>query len=213
MRAAIPSSHMATDITALAGVLRIDTHHGDTYELGLVLDKEAQLRKGPAGHSGALRLPEPRPLADILEIFQGNATVGALGCRNERLTNAMVGISTKPGFSPCGTFQGPADVLGTLARHLGVVRSFLQPLPTPAIARATRFDACAAVCDPVTRGGQIDHAQVNPKKVGRRKGRPIRDLDDHQQKPLAVLTHDQMALPGFMSVEALLMVGTNQERH
>ena len=39
-----------------------------------------------------------------------------------------------------------------------------------------------------------------------------RPLDDHQQKPLAVSTHHQMTLARFVGIEALLVVGANQER-
>lgn len=85
-----------------------------------------------------------RDRADVLEILQGNATSGALGHHNERLTDAVVNITTKPRFSACHALESTADIFRAFALHLGVVRRFLQALPTPGIARATGFNLVSA---------------------------------------------------------------------
>jgi len=204
---------MPTRTALLTGVLRVDQHDRNACELRFVLDKEAQLGEGPAGHPGALRLPKPGPLADVLKIFQGDAAFGALGRRNERFAHDVVRVSAKPCFPSGVALQRASNVLGAFAAHLGDMCGPLQPLTVLGIPRATGFNVFAAVRGAVRGRCQIDDPQVDPEKICWRDRRPIRHLNHDQQKPLAIFTHHEMALPWLVGIEALLVVGTNQERH
>ena len=154
---------MPAQTALLAGVSRINHHHRHTCKPGLVLDKEAQLCKGPAAHSGALRLPELRPTAEVLEIFQGQPALGACSSRNERFTDAMVHVSTKARFSAARPLQRTSNVLRALGVHLRHMRGTLQSLTALRIARATGFNTCSAVCRAVRCCRQIDDANIHPR--------------------------------------------------
>ena len=82
-----------------------------------------------------------RVRAGCPEVFQGNPFPVACGRRNERLTDAMIGVSTKPRFPSGGALERPTNVLGTFAVHLGHVGRPLQPSPALGVARATGFNA------------------------------------------------------------------------
>ena len=194
--------HMGTDIALLARISWIN--HDDRHPgfLSLVLDEETQLSEGPAGHLGALRLAKPCTCADALQIFQGQTALGVLRCRNERLTDPVVRVPAKRCFAPCHTLQCTADVLGTFAVHLTHMGSPLQALPASGVARPTRFNVRTAVRGGIARGGQVDHAKVHAKKIGRLHGRGIRKDDGRIQIPVPISV-DNINLP----VQTLQMPG------
>ena len=79
---------MPTGATALAGIARVNVDHAHTCALCLVGDKLAQLPKGPIAVSRSLFCAtNPYPLADALQVFQGNPASGALGFCNESLAD------------------------------------------------------------------------------------------------------------------------------
>ena len=78
MSTAITPGDMPTGTALLTRMLGVHHNHRDTSQSCLVLDKAAELRKGPAGHTSPLRLPERSPLADAFEVFEGDARVECL---------------------------------------------------------------------------------------------------------------------------------------
>src|SRR5439155_2228855 len=74
LAASIGRCNMSANMTLLARMLGVHQDHRDTRQARLVLDKAAELCKGPARHTSPLRLPERSPLADAVEVFEGNPT-------------------------------------------------------------------------------------------------------------------------------------------
>ncbi len=196
LTATIRLGSVGTNVALLAGIRRVHQDHGDTSQHRLVLDERTQLCKGPARHSGALRALKPRPSADVLEVFQRNTAHGALGDRNECLADTVIDITAKPRFPVCQTLEGTSDGLGPFPALLTGRRSLLQPLSALGITRAAGFNLLSAMCCAIARRGEIDHTQVDAKKVCRREERAIRDLDDDEQEPLLLIPQHQMTLPG-----------------
>jgi hypothetical protein len=150
--------NMAAYIAPMAGVPRIDDDHWDASEVGFVLYEAAQLVKRPAAHPGTLRTPKPRPFADATEIFQSNAALGALGFRNECLTDDVVDIAAKPLFMVCRTLQCTTDVFRTLAVLLTRRCSLLQLLPTSGVLSPTHLNLSSVVRGAIAGRHQVHHA-------------------------------------------------------
>src|SRR5207248_2753550 len=75
---------MPAGATALAGVGRIDQRYWHPHPLRLVAEKRPQLPKGPIVVPCSLCCaPNPRPLANMRQIFQRNRPLRAFGFRNE----------------------------------------------------------------------------------------------------------------------------------
>ena len=204
-------SHMPTLAAPLAGVPRINQHDWYASELCLVLDKVSELVKRPPCHFGALRLPKPRPTADILQVFQGYAAFGAFGCRNERLADTVIDIPTKTGFFLSHSLQRTPNILRPFAIHLRHMRGTLQPLTALRIARATGFNARTAVGSAVRGGCQVDYAQVHTHHVLWLNRRVFRHVDGTQEIEHAIPQH-QIGLPLDTPLPRLL-VGATQKRH
>src|SRR4051794_12407778 len=83
---------MATRTAGAAGITRVDGNHENPGELCLVFDEAAQLEEGPASHACSLSLRKRCPVADPLEVFQGDAATGVLSVRDELLGNLVVHI-------------------------------------------------------------------------------------------------------------------------
>lgn len=206
------SCHMVAETTALAGMPRVHQNHWDASQACLVLAKAAQLGKGPSRHLGVLQLPEPNRTAAVLEVFRGKTTVGACGRRNERLTDTMLHIPTKASLPVCRALPGPSDVLRAFHVPLYEMDRPLQPLSPSCIPCTAGLNTSATVPGASTGGGKVDHAKIHTKDVRGGGQRAIQDLYDDQQKPLAIVTHDEMTLPGLMFHEACAMVHPNQKR-
>jgi len=191
---------------------RVHQNHWDASQACLVLAKEAQLGKGPSRHLSALQLPEPNPTADVLEVVQGKTTVRVCGRRNECLTDTMLHIPMKAGFPVCRALQGPSDVFRAFPVPLYEMGRPLQPLSPSCIPCTAGLNTSATVPGAATGGGKVDHAKIHTKDVRGGERRAIRDLYDDQQKPLAIVTHDEMTLPGLMFHEARAMGHPNRKR-
>ena len=124
----------------------------------------------------------------------------------------MVHITAKTGLTPRRPLQSPADVLRALAVHLAPVCGFLQPLSPPCITQTAGVYSRTAVRRAIARGGKVDDAQVHTHEVGYGERGVVRQLDDHQEKPPAIVSQHQMALAlGFR--KALPLVGAHDKRH
>lgn len=80
------------------------------------------------------------------------------------------------------------------------------------VSRVRQASTPAPVPGAATGGGKVDHAKIHTKDVRGGERRAIRDLYDDQQKPLAIVTHDEMTLPGLMFHEARAMGHPNRKR-
>ena len=211
MSLSIGSRDMATHIAFLTRMPRVHQDQRDAYKLRFVLNKASQLAKRPPCQSGALRLPKPRPLADTSEVFQSYRALGALGNRNERLTNTVVHISAETCFFPRHALQRTSNVFGPRAVHLCQSSSPLQPLATLSIPATTGFYARSAVRCPIASHCQIDNAKVNTHHVLWLNGRIVWHVDGAQQIEDAIPQH-QISLSLDTALSGLVVRPT-QERH
>src|SRR5215831_958522 len=98
-------AHMIAFRTSPARVTRdyrLQFHSG---ERRLVLDIPSQLRKCPLTHAISLLLPEPCPVSDAFEVFDGYSSTGVCSFSNDLLCNRMVGIRFKAPLSTRERFQ------------------------------------------------------------------------------------------------------------
>src|SRR5687768_10996304 len=76
----------------LRRVARIDRDQRDPGYIRLVGQEVAELRECPRAMSRPLRLTDLRPLADTLEVFNGETSTGIGSLPNQRLTNDVVHV-------------------------------------------------------------------------------------------------------------------------
>lgn len=87
-----------------AGVPGVDEDDRNPGQKGLVHDERTELGKRPAVHPRPGLFAEPVPVADPLEVFQGDPASGALGTFDEGFGNAMIYVFHVPGFFPGQVF-------------------------------------------------------------------------------------------------------------
>jgi hypothetical protein len=68
----------------------IDRHDKDARQPGLVLHEGPELEERPAPGAGPLRPGNRRPLADPLEILEGDAAIGAFGLGDEPFADGVI---------------------------------------------------------------------------------------------------------------------------
>ena len=87
------------DATALrarsARVARVHCDETHARERGLVRQERTQLEERPRVQRAPLGLPDRYPIADAVEVFDGNAASGALGLTDEMLADAVVGMAVE----------------------------------------------------------------------------------------------------------------------
>jgi hypothetical protein len=187
---------MSTLGTSPAGIPGIDRDHGDTSQCGLVLDKRPQLEKGPTRESITLFSASSRDsVADAFEIFEADSPSGALGGLHDLLGDAMILVTTEPGFLCLGPFRSPANVLGPLACSPFGTRGFAQRLATLAVMTASGIDFLAGELVSVLGHGDVYHAEVNTHEVCRGNWRSFRNINRDEQKPFSIVAKYQVGLP------------------
>lgn len=212
LRWAVACIGVSTDCAHLAGVGRVDANDIDACLYGLVFDKCAQLAKCPATHPRSLCPAKPCPVADALEVFQGNAACGVFGLGNERFRNTVVFVGAKSPLFPRKCFEFPADALGARPATLSGGSSLLQAGAQRVLLAPDGFDRITAVVLSVTVGGDVGHPKINANKVCRWRLDAVRHIDGHEQKPLAILAPDEIALPLGVG-KALLLIFAHDHGH
>jgi hypothetical protein len=122
----------------------------------LVADFVFQVIERPAMQGGSLRLSNRYPVADAVEVFQGDAALSALRLSHNALADTVVGIFGKTAL---------------LARQLAEqapcrLRAFLLQLTaqTP-MAVADVVDVAPLVDLPIVVYRKVDDATINPQKL------------------------------------------------
>src|SRR5215475_9998083 len=190
-------THMIAFRTSPARVSRVYRLHFHSRQRSLVFYIPFQLRKCPLTHAISLLLPEPCPVSDAFEVFDGYSSAGVCSFDNDLLCNRMVGIRFKSSLSTRERFQFTFDVQWPLAAALLLCRFSLKRSFHFSIMLSRSFDIIALMHLAVAVNREIYHAEIHSDEIGRRLRRDIRYLNGHQQKPLAVLTLYQIALAVF----------------
>src|SRR5215467_11306459 len=198
--------------TSPARVSRVYRLHFHSSQRSLVFYIASQLRKCPLTHAISLLLPEPGPVSDAFEVFDGYPSTGVCSFGNDLLCNRVVGIrfkaplSTGEGFQFTFGVQRPFSA-ALLPCHFSLKRSFHF-----SIMLSRLFDIISLMRLAVTINGEIDDAEIHSDEIGRGRRRDVRNLNGHKQKPLAVLTLYQIALAMF-SIESFGLVIAHDDRN
>lgn len=185
-----------------AGVPRVNCDYGDTGEQSLVGDEGAQLEERPASMSSPLTTPNGYPVADALEVFEGDATSGAFGLGHETLTDAVVLDRAKAGLLAREFLQVPLGRLGA---------GLLQGLAEGVVADANGFDLSAGMSFAVGIDRDVADAEVNAKEALWVDGGTIRDVDGDVEEELAIAV-DEVGL-STSGVEFGAVVGADGDRN
>src|ERR1700733_15439779 len=139
-----------------AAVAGIDRDQENTRQRSLLAQKDAKLMERPTAQSGRLLFPNRYPVVDALQLFQGDAALGAFGLGNDLLQDAVIHVSSEASFFATELFELP----------FGAARALLLQF------RAQRTSAIANLVDLASRqllaiggGGDGFDAEINPRKV------------------------------------------------
>lgn len=115
----------AANMARLAGVGRVDQHHGYASIQSLVGNELSQLKEGPGLLAVAVLLPASGPLTDTGQILQGDSPVGASSLVNDPAADHMVDVRGVLAFLTRQPFQKAACAFCALSLygtpHLWVV--------------------------------------------------------------------------------------------
>ncbi len=114
----VRAGHVPAAGTGLGRVVRIDVYHGDAGQAGLVLDEGPELAEGPAVERGPLSATNRDPLADPLEVLQGECPAGALRAGHELLGDTVIDIGLKAPFLPPAEPEAPRRRPGAFGLEL-----------------------------------------------------------------------------------------------
>ena len=162
--------------TLPAGVPRVHGNQRNTRQLCLVDQERTQLGEGPTMQNGTLLTPSPDPLADAIEIFDGNAAPGAFGGFNDLLTDHVVDVFGKTKLLARQLLQPALGGAGLL---------LLQPRPQPAMPVSNALHFAAAVPLAVAGGSNLRNSEVYAKELANSRYLRLCDLARGHQKPFA----------------------------
>jgi len=187
--------NMTTLRTGLARVRRINGNHGNSSQQRLVLDIRALLVERPGMQSCSLSATGRYPLADSLEVFQGDPTSGALRLLHDCLADPVVDISPETSLFAGNLSKLPLGSLGALllevSASVGVPASYLLKVaPRVRVAIGIRgeihdpeIDSQKIVCGPP--GLHFNFAGDNEKPLARLCSGEI-DFSDTRLQHLAM---------------------------
>ena len=125
----------------------------------------------------ALRPASPYPIADTLEIFQGDAATGAFGRRNDAFGDAVVYMASKVRFLTSTFLEQSLGTLGALG---------LETFAQAPMASSMTIDLPTAVNLAVGIGGDVDDAEVHAEVVFHVDGIGCLDFAGDEQVPVAI---------------------------
>lgn len=163
------------------GVPRIDDHDLHSSLQCLVGNELAHLMKRPPHVHRTLSLPNGYPVADAVEVFQGDATRGALSLANECLADAVILDETKTGLLA-------RELLQVTLGRLGV--GALEPMAETGVSLSNGLDLGTGVVLPVAVGGQVANAEVDTEPAFGVNRRSFRNLHGDVEVELPLAGHE-----------------------
>ena len=103
---------MPTDAARPAGVARVNRHYHDSGQCRLVGQERTQLIERPARMPISLGLLNRDPVADAIEILDGDRTPGCLSFSDDLLADAMVLIAAVVRLPLANLGEPPSGTLG-----------------------------------------------------------------------------------------------------
>jgi len=171
--------------TGLARVRRVDGHQQHPSKRCLVLEEGTLLEEGPAMQTCSLSASGRYPVANTLEILQGNAAAGAFCLLHESLADPMVDVSPETSLSSGNLPELPLRRPGP---------SSLQVASAVGVGTPDAVDIVARVDLSITVGGEVDDTQVHTEEVVRLDHGALSDLAGNDEQPLAGPGEDEVDL-------------------
>src|SRR5882672_1436360 len=157
----ILSTYMIAFGTSLTCVTRVYRLHFYSRKRRLVFYIPSQLRKCPLTHAISLLLPEPCPVSDAFEVFDGHSSTGVCSFRNDLLCNRMVGIRFKAPLSTRERFQFTFGVQWPFAAAFLLCRFSLKRSFHFSIMLSCSFDIIALMHFAVAVNSKIYDAEIH----------------------------------------------------
>src|SRR5262249_15087145 len=197
--------HVPTLRARPARVARIDGDDWNSRQFRLVFNESAQFGERPFRHLVSLSLPEPSPFADAGQVFKTDPALGVCGLLNDSSRDAMIFVRFKPALLAGESLQFSLDVLRARAA------SFHFPgLPTQRTSDlisllAYFFSFGVGIDIAVIVGGEINHSKIHADELRRSNLGSFGHVRGDEQKPLAVLTADDVTF-SFRQTEAFALI-------
>ncbi len=167
---------MPTFGTRSGSVSGIDKENRNSGELRFVLDKAPKLRERPTMQRAPLAASSRNPLANALQVFEGNATIRVLRLAHDALGDCMVYMSSHPFFFLASLLQ----------KALGCSALFrLKPIAHAGVTMTQTSKLSTAIDLPVRVSRDVLDAEVNPNPTLGCAGPWLLDLYRSEQVPLA----------------------------
>jgi len=191
--------HMAATWAGAAGVSRVNEDCGDSREPGLVLDEGPELVEAPRAVDATLAATLNRdPLANTLQVFEGDSSEGVLGLRDQVLGDKMIHVSGESRFLS-------TPLLEQTFRGLGVLG--LQSGSELGVSAPESVELSASPCFSVAVHRYVSDSEVDPKPiislVGSWFGRVHHDCEIERSLP-----KDEVCLSD-LAVEPRFLVGAD----
>ena len=145
----------------------------------------------------------PYPAADTLEILQGDTAIGAFSIGDDLLRNDMVDVLGESSFLPASFDE----------KSLGALRPLvLEALAQPVGASAQTVDVAPGEVLPITRGCDVDDADIYAKPSERLTLFGVGDVDTDEEVELLVAQHEVSLAPFVLEQDSLRMPQTKETR-
>src|SRR5215510_8617629 len=162
----ILSTHMIAFWTSPTRITRVYRLHFHSGQRRLVFYVPSQLRECPLTHAISLLLPEPCPVSDAFEVFDGHSSTGVCSFRNDLLGNRMVGIRFKASLSTGERFQFTSGVQWPFAASFLLGRLSLKRSFHFFIMLTCSLDVIAHMRLAVAINGQIYDPEIHSDEIG-----------------------------------------------
>lgn len=159
-----------------ACVARVDCDERNAAKLRFVRNESAKLVERPSVMRAPLRPANRYPIADALEVFEGNTACGAFGLAHDRLRDAVIdggneALLARPAF--------PQKPLGALGPFL------LKPLSQAMVSVTKPVQVPAAECLAIAISRNVDNTEINAKPTFRVERLRLGHVARADQEPLA----------------------------
>lgn len=190
----------ATSGTGARCVARIDRDHRHAVQLGLVLDKAAELEKRPAMQGCSLRPTNRYPITDTAKFLYGDSLIGVFGLSDNAFADVVVCPSSELPFLTGELFQAAARGLRTFG---------LELLAQLTMAKPNVLDRLALVDRTVTINGNIGDSEINAEETIGIDGWRFVNIACRQQIELPI-TIDEIGLTALALQHNCLTVATDE---
>ena len=187
--------------TCARSIAWINGNNLNTGNPALVFDKRPKLIKSPSAVHRSLASLNRCPLADALQILDGNPASGVFGLCYDTLADGVVHVGTETGLLARETLEMALGRLG--ADGLQGSAELVLPL-------AGGFNNCSTMPPTVGIDGKVSDSEIHAQPVGRFNGSAVGDFDGNVEEELSVAV-DEIGLAPH-AFQSGTVVGSDDNR-